>query len=47
MSLYATRISGRWITKGETKWSRPEVAYISGKGADDHIGLCVSSDLGL
>ena len=33
-------------TKGETKSSRPVDADISGKGADDHISLYVSSDLG-
>jgi len=45
VSLCATGISGRCIEKGETKWSRLEDADISKKGADDHIGLCVSLDL--
>ena len=47
MSPHATGLSGRWIATGETKWSRSEDADISRKGADDHIGLCMSSDLGL
>ena len=36
----------RGNTKGETKCSRLEDVDIFGKGADDHIGLYVSSDLG-
>ena len=28
---------------GKNLWSWPEDADISGKGADDHIGLCVST----
>ena len=46
VSPHATGLSGRWIAKGETKWSQSKDADIFEKGADDHIGLCLSSDLG-
>ena len=46
MTPYATGLSGRWIAKGDTKWSQAKDADISGKGADDNFGFYVSSDLG-
>ena len=43
VSPHATRPSSH-DSEGETfSWSRPEDVDISGKGADDHIGLCVST----
>ena len=39
--LHATRPLGHDSENETFSWSRPEDADISGKGTDDHIGLCV------